>query len=335
MIMCLFALSACMPQEQNFKAAAQPAAFEQGALIAADGATLPLREWLPAKGHLRKKPKALLIALHGFNDYSRAFESTGAYLSQQGIAVFAYDQRGFGDTPDKGIWAGEQNLVRDVKQCVQALQARYPDVPVYLLGESMGAAVVITAATEKDFPKLGGVVLVAPAVWGSEGMNLFFRSTLWLMAHTMPWKQFTGSDLKVLASNNFDMLRAMAADPFVIKSTRVDAVYGVVGLMGTAYDRVPKLQAPVLLLYGARDQVIPPSPIEEALGRFPNPVTYAHYPWAYHMLLRDLEGHFALADIAAWITRRSAVLPSGVAKASTPGHAVELKMARRFYAPRN
>lgn len=320
-----FMLAGCSPEVQEF--VQNPPDMQPGGegIYAADGVRLPHRQWLPRQKRLRAHPKAVVLALHGFNDYSKAFEGAGDYLSGRGIAVYAYDQRGFGEGPQPGIWAGEQNLLRDVAQALKVLQARYPGTPLYLMGESMGGAVAIAAASQPDFPEVEGVVLVAPAVWGSDAMNPVFRGTLWLAAHTMPYKRFTGSDLKVIASSNFPMLRAMAADPLVIKKTRVDAVYGVVGMMGSAYDRVPFVKAPVLLLYGAQDQVIPPSPVEEALARFPQQVTYAYYPAGFHMLLRDLQAKRVLEDVAAWIEDPEAELPSGFGVQHAPSDAVEFE----------
>src|SRR5690606_28118259 len=136
----------------------------------------------------------------------------------------------------------QENLIDDLRQFVLVLQKKHPGAPVYILGESMGGALAITALSEPDFPKVQGVVLSAPAVWGEETMHPFYRFTLWMAAHTVPSRTFTGSDLQIQASNNFPMLRRMAYDPIIIKSTRTDAVYGMVGLMDTAYSKVPKLQ---------------------------------------------------------------------------------------------
>ncbi len=64
-----------------------------------------------------RTPKAMIIAVHGFNDYSNAFESTGGVFQKlpTAIAVYAYDQRGFGGAAaSPGIWAGEDNLVSDL-----------------------------------------------------------------------------------------------------------------------------------------------------------------------------------------------------------------------------
>jgi acylglycerol lipase len=257
---------------------------------------MPVRSWLPAG-----KPKAVVVALHGFNDYSNAFTGAGEYFKGQGIAVVAYDQRGFGMAPHTGIWANEKNLVDDLAQAVRQVKRRWAGVPVYLLGESMGGAVVITAAAEPAFPKVQGIILSAPAVWGAEAMPWFYTGTLWLAAHTVPTYRMTGSDLKILASNNIPMLQRLAADPLVIKKTRVDAIYGVVQLMDDAYAKVPEVKVPVLMLYGGEDQVIPHTAIEYARARFTAPVTYQFYPDGYHMLMRDIQGRRVMGDIEEWI----------------------------------
>jgi acylglycerol lipase len=310
-VLCSLALLvACAPIRQTYRPVpAEESRFEKDLFVLADETALPYRVWKPSG-----KPKAVIIALHGFNDYSRAFESTGSYLSKRGIAVYAYDQRGFGAAPHTGIWAGEENLVNDLAYFVKAVSKIYPSAPVYILGESMGGAVAITALADPSFPKVRGVILAAPAVWGEDTMSPVYRATLWLAAHTIPSYEMTGSDLKILASNNIPMLRRMSHDPLVIKKTRVDAIYGIVNLMDSAYRDVPQVKVPVLLLYGAQDQVIPKEPIDHARERFATPVRYAYYPESYHMLLRDLQGDTLLADIASWVANPKAKLPSGVEK---------------------
>lgn len=315
-----------MPRVQEYNGAPLvQARMDEEAFHAADKKKLPHRTWSGLR-----KPSALIIALHGMNDYSRAFEGSGPFFEKRGIAVFAYDQRGFGRSPHAGIWAGEPNLVGDLKQYVQVLQKIYPRTPVYILGESMGGAVAITALADPDFPKVKGVILSAPAVWGAETMNPLYRGTLWLAAHTMPFRKMTGSDLKIIASNNYPMLYALARDPLIIKKTRVDAVYGMVRLMDSAYDKIPDMRTPALLLYGGMDQVIPAHAIHNALARFTVPVQYVYYPDGYHMLLRDLQRKRVMRDILSWIKNPRKPVPSGYGELRTPAASDPLTQTARI-----
>ena len=296
--------------KQAYRRATHQPYLTDEVLVAGDGHTLPMRHWQPEE----RAPEAIIIALHGFNDYSNAFAAPGEYLSRHGIAVYAYDQRGFGKTPQHGIWAGQENLTQDVEQMVRAVADLHPRIPIFLLGESMGGAVVITSLAEQDLPQVKGAVLTAPAVWGDETMNVLYRASLWTMAHMLPQMELTGKGLKILASDNIEMLRAMSRDPLIIKSTRVDAIYGIVGLMDAAYRDIDTVETPLLLLYGANDQVIPKDPVRSAIARLNAPYRIAYYPDGYHMLLRDLKGEVVLDDIRHWIERPDAPLPSGYDK---------------------
>jgi acylglycerol lipase len=283
------------------------------ALIAADGTRLPLCSWLPDG-----PPKAVILALHGLNDYSHAFTTPGEAWAKLGIATYAYDQRGFGQAPRRGRWAGTWQLADDAATASSLLRQRYPGVPLYILGESMGGAVAITAVTGTagaPRPPVDGIILAAPAVWGREMMTLPERVALWTGDRLFPSATFTGSGLKILPSDNIEMLRGLSRDPLVIKGTRVDAIKGLVDLMDLALASAPLLDVPTLLLYGERDEIIPHEPTERWVSELPFEARFtrriALYDKGYHILLRDLEAPIVWRDVASWIADHRAALPSG------------------------
>jgi acylglycerol lipase len=291
----------------------QPA-FGSDSLTMVDGAKLPLHVWL-AEGD----PKAVIVALHGFNDYGTFIKAAAAYWSRRGIAVYAYDQRGFGDAPNRGIWPGGQALVDDLRTAVDLVAARHPGVPIFALGDSMGGAVTMTALNEPEPPRVAGAILVAPAVWGRSTMPFYQRWPLWISAHTVPWMTLTGRGLDIKPSNNIEMLRALSRDPKVIKETRIDTIWGLANFMDRALDASTRFTAPGLILYGTRDEIIPAGPIDKMLAQMPKDGeqqrTVIRYIGAYHMLLRDLEAETYWRDIERWVDERrtagAAALPSG------------------------
>ena len=303
-------LSACAsPHQQSAGPFDTEPHFEAAMFVAADGARLPLRSWLPAT-----EPSAIILALHGFNDYSNAFDAPGRYWQRHGIATFAYDQRGFGATQYAGIWPPQTSLIADMRAALGILRETYPGLPVYALGESMGAAVLLSAAEEAALDA-DGVILVAPAVWARSTMNPFYRAALWLGAHLFPDMELTGRGLGVVASDNREMIIGLQRDPLVIKRTRVDAMWGLVNLMDSALQGSAKLSAPALILYGENDQLIAPGPTSEMVSRLPRDIAVAVYETGWHMLLRDLAAETVLGDIAAWTADRGAQLPSGAVAA--------------------
>jgi acylglycerol lipase len=287
--------------------------FAGKVFITADGSRLPLRQWLPAG-----PVKAVVLALHGFDDYSHAFAMPAEAWARNGIAVYAYDQRGFGAAPGRGRWPGTAVLVDDAATACGILRRLYPDVPLYLVGESMGGAVAIVAMTGEagtPVPDVDGVILVSPAVWSRSSMGLVPRAALWLGVRLMPGMTLTGRSLHIVASDNMPMLRGLARDPLVIKATRIDTIYGLVNLMDKAAAAAPKLNGRLLVLEGKKDPIVPHAAACGFLRKLPkdppDPPTLALYPQGYHMLFRDLDGPTVIADAAGWMLDPGAPLISG------------------------
>ncbi|HEX9769398.1 MAG TPA: alpha/beta hydrolase [Kiloniellales bacterium] len=306
----LLLAAACSPHFVPAGPAIEQPRLETGHWVTADGLELPLRSWLP-KG----PPGAVILALHGFNDYSAAFEGPGAWWAERGIATYAYDQRGFGAAPNRGLWAGSETLSDDLVDLAGLIRARHPGRPLYILGESMGGAVTMVAFAEHPAFSVDGVILAAPAVWARATMPGYQRLALKVLAYLMPWGHLTGEAANIQASDNIEMLRALGRDPLVIKRTRVDAVYGLTDLMDRALASAGRITMPLLMLYGERDEVIPKEPTLLAWNDLPAKVNgqqrLALYEDGWHMLLRDLEADVVLDDVSAWIADPRAPLPSG------------------------
>ncbi|MFB1487989.1 MULTISPECIES: lysophospholipase [unclassified Thiocapsa] len=275
-----------------------------------DGYRLPLRVWSGAD-----PPQKVVLGLHGFNDYANAFAPLGRELAAAGITTYAVDQRGFGAAALPGRWHGSGRLAADLRHLVDLLRARHPNARLYVAGESMGGAVVLTATAQGPLP-VDGLILIAPAVWSRDTMPWYQRLALDGAVHTLPWLKLTGEGIRLSPSDHIEMLRAMGKDPLVIKATRVDALWGITDLMDRAQAAAGRLQTPALLLYGEQDEIIPKNAFCRFLAKLPvkDPsLMFVLYEHGWHMLPRDRQGARVRADIAAWLKDRNASLPSGEA----------------------
>ncbi|MEM9199282.1 MAG: alpha/beta fold hydrolase, partial [Pseudomonadota bacterium] len=154
---------------------------------------------LPAELWAAETPRAVILGLHGFGDRAATtFAQAGPFWAAQGITVYAYDQRGFGRNPDRLTWPGAGALIADVAAVAAALKARHPDLPLYVLGASMGGGVVLAAAGEGFLPAADGFVLLAPAVWGGDSLPLPYRASAWWAAQLFPDRRWTGDGVVVI-----------------------------------------------------------------------------------------------------------------------------------------
>jgi alpha-beta hydrolase superfamily lysophospholipase len=298
-------LCACVPVLAPRGTSHDVPVIGNGVFMTRDGLRLPLRHWDA------QKPVAIIVALHGMSDYSEAFDLPGRWWAAHGVSVYAYDQRGFGAAPNPGLWAGASLMRQDLGDMVDVLHAKFPKLPLYALGESMGGAVVLTALASPRPPQVKGVILVAPAVWSRTDMPLAYRAVLWIGAHMLPAMHVSGKGLHIWATDNLAVLRQLGHDPLYQHSARVDQVYGLVRLMSEARRAPEKTAAhpPILFLYGGNDQVIPAEPTEAVAKELDGSTTVIRYPDGYHMLLRDLEAEPRWNDVLVWIGDRKIPRP--------------------------
>jgi len=309
------ALDGCVAMEAPPGPAVVAAAMTGEAFTMPDGARLPFRAWLPDG-----KPQAVVLALHGFNDSRDAWEYPAPVFAAAGVALYAPDQRCFGEALGRGLWPSGEALVADAAEMVRLLRRLHPGVPLVLMGESMGAAVLMVLATGKLAPPDVSYVLIAPAVWGRARMNFVLSGALWVMRTLAPGLALTRGPVQITASDNREALIRLSTDPLTVRRTRVDALGGLVDLMDAALAAAPRMRVPSLFLYGGKDELVPQAATASTWQALPrggaDGPRIAYYPNGYHLLLRDLDRTLPISDIVAWLSDPSAPLPSGAERAA-------------------
>jgi acylglycerol lipase len=270
-------------------------------------------------------PRAVLLSLHGINEHAGLFARPAHAWAKRGISTYAFDQRGFGATPERGGWAGFEAMAADVSAAITDLAGTHQGVPLFLLGHSMGGAVAAALMARPIAPPVAGLILVASAVWARRLMPLYQRAALSFATHLLPGLRLAAGLVDRPATNNPVALAELRADPLVIRRTRVRTLAGLADLMDTAQRAAPDLRLPLLLCYGLRDRIVPAHAVAEFWNRLPKtragdgPVPaqrLAIYPNGWHLLLRDLSGDTLINDIAAWLYSPGEPLPSGAEAAA-------------------
>jgi acylglycerol lipase len=306
-------------------AAPSPATEEprllETAVRTSDGFILPLYRWMPPVS-----PAAVVLALHGFNDYGGGFESLAQALIGYEIAVYAYDQRGFGATEQRDAWHGQAALASDAITVANLLRDRYPDLPIYIAGKSMGGAVAVLAMTSADPLAVDGLVLLAPAITQVEALPWYQRFALWLGTQVAPGAQVSIDLAEIVGVRLTDqpwVTDQLREDPLVQQSARIETLEYLSEMMANALDAIDSLDARTLLLIGGRDEVLPSRSMCPMLERWPerakSATTIVVYPEGHHMLTRYSRRIQTFADVADWVHGGERPLSSG--RGQTPSEA--------------
>lgn len=285
---------------------------DENVFVTTDGSRLGLTVW-PAAG--TDDPDYVVVGVHGMSDYAGAFHMAAPYWAARGVTTYAYDQRGFGRSPNKGLWPEEELMRADLRTAVDVARKRHPDAVITVVGISMGASVAMTAFGSDDPPKADRLILSGPGLRGWGAINPLYRVSLLASAYANPgWIVVPPAGLiKIEPSDNNAMLRRTWSDPHMTYENRIDQVYGLVTLMENAHwaaARLPK-GLPVLASYGARDIVIPQNGVARTAKLLPPNVRTVYYKNGYHMLERDLQAEKVHADYLAFMKAPEAELPSG------------------------
>ncbi|HEY8571832.1 alpha/beta fold hydrolase [Phenylobacterium sp.] len=313
LLLCALLLAGC--GHMQVQQPGQPPAGFPGPRLAADhvvsfdGARLGLSKW-EAQG----EPWAVIVALHGMNDYANAFHLAAPTWASQGVTTYAYDQRGFGRSPGRGIWAGDELLMEDLRTVTALVHKQHPHAWIVVAGESMGGAVAAQAFASERPPSAHRLVLLAPAVWGWEDQPLPYRTALWFAANFTPGKVYEPPSWltrRIMPSDNREELLAMGRDRLMIFGARSDTIYGLVWTMARGHEAIGRANVPTLYLYGANDQIIPKNAAFRAAAQLKPTDRSAYYAKGYHLLTRDRQRAVVMADVLAFIRDPKAPLPSG------------------------
>lgn len=122
---------------------------------------LPANLWQP-DGEV----KAVLQITHGMTEYMGRYEAFAEYLSPLGIAVAGFDLRGHGKNPGdpevasfgEGGWAAS---IEDMQLFYELLEQRFPGVPHYMLGFSLGSFLLREYLTKyPDEGEIAGAIIM-------------------------------------------------------------------------------------------------------------------------------------------------------------------------------
>jgi alpha-beta hydrolase superfamily lysophospholipase len=277
-------------------AAADEPAHQTESFQGALGTLLFAQSW-----HPKDPARAVVVIRHGLKSHSAHYDAFARKLVELGFAVYAYDMRGHGRSAGRRASLDDfDGLLDDLSTFLARVRAR-ETAPMFLVGHSVGGAVVTLHLVERH-PPLAGAVLLAPA-----------------LRVDAPPIQAGAVPLTATLLPNFPVVdvpdEAFSRDPaFVADMGRDPLLYHPVGPARTAGGLVRALERvwahpdaidlPLLVLHGTADRATDPRGSAELVRRVrSSDRTLLLYRGLYHDLFHEPEREQVIGDVIAWLTK--------------------------------
>jgi alpha-beta hydrolase superfamily lysophospholipase len=264
-------------------------------LRTADGLSLSGNRWLPDHD-----PSTVLCIIHGLGEHIGRYEHIARYVTDRGYAVLAADMRGHGGSEGRrGHISSYEALMNDISLLVDEAASRYPDMPTFLYGQSMGGNLVINYALRRASPISG-----------------FIASSPLLRTATPPprWKHLLGKHLRSLLPflplNNEVRAEDLSRDPEIVKAYKDDPLvhdrltlrfYDVLLAGEWAMRNAHELRVPALIMHGDSDRVTSYEASREFSELAGDICTFKSWEGFYHEIHNEPDGKLAMNYMLEWL----------------------------------
>ena len=225
----------------------------------------------------RADPKAVVVAIHGATLHGRSFTDLSKQLAQHGYVVVAGDMRGFGawyHGPPHGQYS-KHILYKwseaDLRRLLSKLREVYPQKPIYLLGESVGANMAVRLLAGDPYCA-EGAVLASPAV----KQRVVFGPTVVKQVLTITVKPTAQLSVEAYIrsriSENPAIVAERLSDPLGRNRLNVGEMAKTRWFNKESIERAPLFprKAPVLVLEGSEDQLYDPDDVRKLMAQLPS-----------------------------------------------------------------
>jgi len=248
------------------------------------------------------EPRGVVVLCHGYAEHARRYDHVAHRFGRSGLVVYALDLRGHGRSGGKRVYLRDiSEYTGDFHTLVGIAAAEYPELNRIVLGHSMGGGVVFAYGVEHP-DDYAAMVLSGPAVDAQDEVSpvmVVLAKTLGKVLPGLPVEQLPADAV----SRDPDVVAAYNADPLVHHGKLPAGIArALIGVGETMPRRAGALTAPLLIVHGEDDKLIPVAGsrhLMECVGS-----QDAHlkvYPELYHEVFNEPERDLVLDDVASWI----------------------------------
>lgn len=251
------------------------------------------------------KPIARLVHCHGLGEHSGRHKNTFAKLRQYGVEVFRFDHRGCGQSKGERQWIENfSDYVDDARDVLERAKKAEPSLPLFLMGHSLGGAVAMHLASERQ-RDLKGLILSAPAFHIGEGISKTKLMVGRWIEKVLPHLRVPGGlDLSTL-SRDPQVEIDYKNDNLCCTFNTVKQANAIVRALPHMAEKARSLRIPLLIVHGGADRLIPIAGSRELVDAAPiSDKTFKEFPGGFHELHNDIVKDEYTDLVAKWVKDR-------------------------------
>ena len=244
---------------------------------------------------------ALVIMVHGLGEHSGCYDIWAEKFTQKSVGFLTFDMRGHGKSPGIRGHASIRNLKNDLQTIVQNMREKFPDIPLVLMGHSMGAQVVLSYAVDHHV-EIQGVIASSPGLKFLHPSSSFL---LWLArwaSYIVPWLTVRTGIKAAQLSPNSAATRSTKKDPLLHKKISFKLFSDLWKNGEMLLRNREQVNMPLLLMHGTDD---PLCSFQASKSFAQNAGKYATFkPWdgMRHNLLNDADSDAVFQYLMNWLS---------------------------------
>jgi acylglycerol lipase len=265
-----------------------------------DGMSIYAQGWEP-----EDKPLAIICMVHGLGEHFGRYRHLAQFLTDNGFAYLGIDLRGHGKTPGpRGHVPSFETFMQDINLMLDQAGIRYPGLPVFLYGHSLGGILVLNYCLRRG-PNLTGVIVTSPGLRTAleeQTAKVFIAK---IAGTFLPWVSLpTGVDVNDL-SRNPDVARDYLADPYVHERASLRMAKETLAAIPYIFQHADEFKYPLLLMHGLADRLAYARGSQEfaELAKKAD-ITLQFWEGAYHELHNEPEQDLVFNQILQWLKTR-------------------------------
>jgi len=251
-----------------------------------------------------RSPKAAVALMHGLGEHAGRYQHVGEAFSKAGYALVGLDLRGHGRSGGpRGHTPSAEAYLQDIDLLLQHTQERYPGLPVFLYGHSLGGILALYYGLRRK-PNLAGIISSGPALHSAlekQPVKVALAKILGGLAPAATVQ--SGLDHSKL-SHDPQIEQLYVSDPLVHDRASLGFGKAMLGVTGWTLQHAAEFPIPLLLVHGSQDAIAFPSSSREFAAAAGDKATLLVWDGMYHETHNELGKADVLKATIQWMDAR-------------------------------